>query len=421
MLRKRQDKWITYGWIVAGALAVIAGTTYFVVKGKKDAQIEAGVKRFEAVKEFVEKIKPLKPEKLADNELGMKLIEDPANENLWKGVQVYNPVTKASIDADTEVKGMYSRFKAEKERLRSELELQQGLETLTADANNAASKSSEELQKLRRRIANYETDGSGQGLDFLTKVGTARAKVDRVYAQKLLDEAKAIAGKGAGEARNALTAFTKAEDEITKMLDDASRGKGKNPELKAYLEDLFKGLIVESDTLVKQIYTPEVIEKTPWLDLLAIDKEKWQRPGFSGWQLKDGSIQAVGPDLGSKSEAIMSVGDGEQWRDYEYEIDFVVVKGDATFYWRVGAAVNQSVTNYPVSTNKGNPPFKAGQSYKMTGQMLASNFTLNFPDTEYNSLSEEMTWTRRRKGAIAISVPGGSEVKVTKMRIRVLR
>ena len=46
-------------------------------------------------------------------------------------------------------------------------------------------------------------------------------------------------------------------------------------------------------------------------------------------------------------------------------------------------------------------PFKAGQSYKMTGQMLASTFTLNFPDTEYSSVSEDLSWTRRRKGALA--------------------
>ena len=30
MLRKRQDKWITYGWIVALGLLVIAGGTYYV-------------------------------------------------------------------------------------------------------------------------------------------------------------------------------------------------------------------------------------------------------------------------------------------------------------------------------------------------------------------------------------------------------
>ena len=422
MLRKRQDKWITYGWIVAAALLVIAGTTYFIVNGKKQAQIDAGVARFEAVKAFVDKFATLDPNKLADNEAGRKLVEDPTNDNLWKGVSVFQPVTKVSLDADSIVKAWYNRAKSKAEEIIRIRDLQQGLENLVNDANNASSKSAEELQKLRRRVNEYEGSGSDQGVEFLTKVASARVKVDRAYAQKLYDDAKAAAAKGPNEARAALVAYTKADDEITKMLDDASRGKSKNEELKAFLTEIFKSMITESDALVKQIFTPDVIEKTPWLDLMGADqKDKWQHPGFSGWQLKDGVIQGVGPDLGSKSEAIMSIGDLEQWRDYEYEIDFTVVKGDANFYWRVGAAVNNSVTNYSVSTVKGSPPFKAGQSYKMTGQMLASTFTLNFPDTEYSSVSEDLSWTRRRKGALAISVPPGSEVKISKMRLRVLR
>lgn len=422
MLRKQQDKWILYGWIVAGALAVIALTVYFVVKGKKDAQTEAAVTRFEAVSAFVDKVEALDPAKLSDVEQGLKLVEDSTNDDLWKGVTVYHPVKKVSLDADAKVRARWNRFKALRETMKEAEELRNGLASLEADANNASSKSVEDLQKVKRRVTEYEEKSGGQGLEFGQKVQAAKVKVERALASKLHEEAKAVAAKGPSEARNALTAYTKAEDEITRMLDKASSGAGKNKEMADYFGEIFKAMVTESDALVKQVFTPEVIEKTAWLDLFGAEqKDKWQHPGFSGWQLKDGVIQGVGPDLGSKSEAIMSIGDTEQWRDYEFEIDFTVVKGDATFYWRVGAAVNQSVTNYPVSTVKGNPPFKAGQSYKFAGSMLGSVFTLNIPDTEFNPVSEELSWTRRRKGAIAISVPPGGEIKITKMRIRPLR
>jgi hypothetical protein len=170
------------------------------------------------------------------------------------------------------------------------------------------------------------------------------------------------------------------------------------------------------------IFTPDAVERAPWMDLLSGEqKDKWQHPAFKGWQIKDGVLDGVGPDLDSKSTAIMSIGDQEQWHDFVLDCEFTLVKGEATFHFRLGPAVNNSTLSIPVSTS-GGVPFKAGAPNQMTVSMIGSAFKVTFADPEHAPHEEpEVPWTIRRKGGIAISVPPGSEIKISKMKIKVLR
>jgi hypothetical protein len=60
--------------------------------------------------------------------------------------------------------------------------------------------------------------------------------------------------------------------------------------------------------------------------------------------------------------------------------------------------------------------------YRITVTLVGSSFKLVFDkNTALNYEEPEMRWTMRRKGAIGISVPPGSEIRITRMRIKILR
>ena len=66
-----------------------------------------------------------------------------------------------------------------------------------------------------------EPNAGVMGADFIAKLGEFRAQVERLYAVRLHDEAKAFAVANADKARVALGKYASAEDEIGKMLEKA--------------------------------------------------------------------------------------------------------------------------------------------------------------------------------------------------------
>lgn len=410
LLRKQQDKWIMYGWIVAGALLLIAGVTYFIVKGKKDTIEGIEKARVESVRTFLAEVDKCDIELLPGIDQLLKLTSDPANDPRWK---------TDTLNARQIVTQKIGRAMSNKQRLITLKDLTDGIASLEEFGRSASSKTSEELAKGKRRVSEYEGN-SELGLENLQRVAKARVEIDRAYASKLHEEAKAAAAKGPTEARAALALYQKAEDEVTRLLDEAAKGSKKNAEQQKYFEEIFKEMIPETDALVASIFTTEVIDKTPWLDLFTgVQKDYWQHPGFTGWQLKDGVILA-NTDLGSKNTSIMSIGDREQWRDYVVEIEFAVVKGESTLHFRLGGSVNNKVYNEKLSTTGGNP-FKAGASNLMTVTVLGSTLKIAYADPERTGGETTLGWNINRKGGIGISVPAGSEIKITKMRIKALR
>ncbi len=409
MLRKSQDKWIMYGWIVAVAMMLIAGSVYFVVHNKKAKEVAEQVARKEKITGFMKEVLALDEHKTADN---AKIIDLLNSSDDWK-VEDYGSYPQLSAK-----RGAAQR---ERDRLKEQGELLDGIADLEATCGNASSKSSDELNKSRRRAVDYEVRGAELDQAVKLRLTKAHGCIDKAYVGKLHEEAKALIAKGPAEARNALSAIQKAEDEIVRALDDATKNR-KDVETITYYSDQLKSIIPEGDALVAQLFTPDVIERTPWTDVLAGEqKDKWQHPAFKGWQIKDGVLTGVGPDLDSKQTAIMSIGDQEQWRDYVCDIEFTLVKGEATFHYRLGGAVNNTTLSLNVSTG-GGAPFKAGAANQMTSTVLGSSWKVVFADPDHPAHEEqEVPWTIRRKGGIAISVPPGSEIKITKMKVKVLR
>lgn len=408
MLRKAEDKWIMYGWIAAGALLVVAGVVYFTVIGKRNAIEKARADYVKSVNDFQDKVKTFDITKKADGEAALKYIEE--NKDLWM---------KTDIDG---VKSLATRTQssilANQERAKEIGELRDGLAGVKTAVADAANKKPEELAQLRRKVTDYEQKGDSVGPDFVAEVATLKTSLDRVYATRLHEEAKAAGSKGPSEARAALTLYAKNEDEITKLLDAASSRRKK--EEQEFFAGHFKEMIAESDALAAVAFTPDVIEKTPWLDLLGGEQAKnWQSPGTKGFQVKDGVLHAVAEDPGANKTAVLSIGDREKWRDYAFECDFIVVKGTANFHFRLGNRVDRTTTQVVASTT-GQDPLKAGQSYSFAGSFIGSKLKVNYTDGDRHQ-EEDVDWLVVRKGAIGMSLPEGSELKITKLRIRPLR
>lgn len=409
MLKKRQDKWITYGWMVALGLLLIAGVTYYITSGQKRAAEEKERQRIESIRSFLDEAKALDMTKLDDIKKLRQMTEDPANDARWK-------VT--DLDVHAKIQRMLSDGRRNEEEVTRKEEFQKGLSELEGLVTTAASMPAEDIAQRRRRVATFESGGGEMGVEFQQRVAKVKVAFDRAFVARLHDEAKTLAGKGAGEAKNALAAYTKAEDELIKLLDDAVRLK--QEDLRKEYFDRFKVMITESDALVATIFTQDAIDKTAWLDLLTgPQKENWQHPGFSGWQIKDNVLQAV-TDLGSKSTSIMSIGDREQWRDYVLELEFAVMKGDCDLHLRLGRAVNSTTPSYRIGTT-GQGAFKPGATNTITATVIGSTVKLSYSDSEHSPSEELLNEYKSRKGGIGISVPPGAEIKISKMRIRPLR
>jgi hypothetical protein len=229
------------------------------------------------------------------------------------------------------------------------------------------------------------------------------------------------------DAREELFAATRAEDEAVKALDTAIKAR-ERPDVIEPLTQQYRQCIEKTDALVNKVFTPEVIERTPWTNLLADpQKDYWQHVAFQSWQITDGVLDCVGPALDAKQTAIMSIGDLEQWRDFVLDVEFTLVAGESAFHFRLGPFVNTSTLSLKVACDgeghsDADTSFRLGASNQMTVTLLGSSWRVDFADPAHASHDEpEVPWVIRRKGAVAVSVPPGSAIRITRMRIKVLR
>ena len=422
-LRKKQDKWITYGWIVAGVLMAAAGTTYLVVQGKKKHEADVRNQYMATVEGFMKDMLKLDPNVEAQAQEIIKLAEskretfgpnlDGAQTPGWKDTWVL----VEGKDVPGRVQALVGRAQSTIDGIKRQRELLAGLSAIENDVNNSGSKKPEELQALKRRLGEYEMQ-AGMGAEFEGRVSAAKVKIGRAYADRLFDEAKNLAAKGPGEARAALAAFAKAEDEFTSLLDEAYTKR--NQEAIAFVTPKFQSIIEESDKLAVATFTADYIAKVEARDILkTVEPSKWGQDGLKGFRIENGTLQAIGLDPGSKKDGVFSVGDLEKWRDFELEFDFTLVKGEAQFYFRLGKQI-QSAEGF--MANSGAEDWKAGESYTCKATFIGSNMKLEFSDNANQEPRESLLdWRRSRKGAFGVVVPQGSEIKITKMRLRLMR
>lgn len=404
IIKEKENKIMTYVWIACGVMALAAGGFLWNTISTNNAREEA---RLERERRIASALSTLKDGRDPLKEVDAKWILEKAQElqSDWDDTNVEGPV-----------RDIMRRAQNTLDQAKERGELTDRMNTLEGQANSPAALSVEQIKQARRTAQDLIEKSSLMGDEFKTRGEVSRDKLDRAYFDKLISEAKAK-----GQTREALSLLTLAEIEINTALNTAARGK--NQDRKKSYEELFKQVIVDSDAIAKAVFTPEAIEKESWKDALSGEQEKkWQKPGVDGFQISGSELHAVGPKAGSGKNGIISIGDGEQLRDFVVEIEFVPVKGNFRFYHRLYQRADNSVPQFDVSTRGNEAPFKPGQSYRAVVSFIGSRYKVEFPETEITGLpDEEVGWTKQRYGAIGIEITDDSEIKIQKLRFKELR
>jgi hypothetical protein len=406
LLRQRANKTMTYAWIVCGILTLIAGGVWFKINLQKQHErelIEAQQKR---TNDFLAKMKGFNLDVAAQAEEAIKTAD---SDKFWKDTEIAG-----------EVGGIVSKATAVLDLLKDRKEVDDRLTNAELVVRDYASKSAEDLARVRRTLDDLEGKGDMMGDEFKKRVAEAKTTVDRAYITRLHDEAKAQAAGGTGNARVALTAYTKAEEEVLKLFEKNIRSH--NKEAEEYFKGHYLAIIKESDALAQSLFTPEEIAKTPWKDLLAEDqKTHWQQYAFKGWRITNGVLEAAGPEAGSGKDALMAVPEAGGYRDFQLECEFTVVKGAANFCFRLGKRVDRQVEQYLADAGPKSTAFKAGETYTMLVTFVGSKITIAFTPSDIPTYENEERWDITRKGAFGVTLGEGSEIKITRLRIRELR
>jgi hypothetical protein len=253
MLKQRESKVMTIAWIICGRLLLTAGAVAFTAKSKHDREIEAAAKHRSDLDSFAKKA----------SEFDLKTDEG------IKGLLAYTDEKKAELgwEEDPTVGGtvatLVSKAKTSQDMLAEKKEEFGRLATIEGTLRDTASKTPDDLLKARRSLETLvsRVEQYGDEDQFKTRVMAAFKIVDRAVLGRLRDEAKTLANGGTDKQRAALVAYTKAEDEATRLLDKAMQAK--DEEIKTYFTTQYREITGEANAFVTAVFTPDVVEKTP--------------------------------------------------------------------------------------------------------------------------------------------------------------
>lgn len=414
-LQQREGKVMKIAWIVCGVLVVAAGGFAFAAKSKRTAIATAAEERRDRLDNFATKMQEYDTKTEAGSNAAIKFAEESKpigwEEDPKAGQAAGAVLTKARMSL---------------QKLADEKDQNDRLISVEAALRDAASKPAEELFKARRTIASLEerVSGDAYGADFTARVKAARATIDQTVLKRLFEEASAaakVSGESPEKMRAALNAYTKAEDEATVILDKVMRMK--EEDTKQFYTGEFKRIVEESNAFVTSVFTPEVIERTPWTDLLAKDqKDNWQNYGLEGFRGLEsgGPLEVAGPAAGSTAYGLIAVPSTGGYRDFVIDMEFTLDKGIVDWLFRLGRRVDNTVEYYPVSTG-GENALKPGVSYRMEASYIGSKLSVVLSPADSTDLTVESGWTKMRKGAFGGQIHEGVELKITRLKVRILR
>jgi hypothetical protein len=285
-----------------------------------------------------------------------------------------------------------------------------------------AAVSPEKLNDLRRGLTELEAKISLGGEEYLGRYSAARATADRAYVTRMLDAAR----ESSATPRTGLVQSQAAEDEIRKLLDQAVLDKKKEDQ--DFYVELYKQAIVQSDQLATTLFTDKAIGELPWTDCLAgAQVGNWNASTAKGFShdAKDGVLRIVGPDPDAGKQAVISIGDREQWRNFAFEMEFVIEKGNLELFLRLGRAPNANTVSYPMMTESDQRNLKAGKPYHIVMKCVGSQLSIRYENDDDLDTpppkEETISWAKTRKGAIGFLVPPGVRFKATSFKVRELR
>jgi hypothetical protein len=358
---------------------------------------------------------------------------------------LYTELTSLNIEDETQAKQLIAKAKDKERRwvnhelapkiqsliARSAASLETGKErretlgSFTEIENllkDPAALSPDSINDLRRRLTELEAKISLGGEEFVKRYNDARTTADKSFVTRKLDAAR----ENASTPRTALVDSQAAEDEIRKVLDQAVMEK--NKELQDFYADLYKKAIAQTDQLATALFTDKVIGELPWTDCLAGEQLKfWNASTAKGFShdAQPASLRIVGPDPDAGKQAVISIGDREQWRNFVLEMEFVIEKGNLELFLRLGRAPNANTISYPLMTESDQRNLKAGKPYHVIMKVVGSQWSIRYENDDDLDTpppkEETVTWAKTRKGAVGFLVPPGARFRATSFKVRELR
>jgi hypothetical protein len=397
------------GLMVAGGLAVVVLGVVVVVMRKKaeERRIEEAYQN--EVNNLYTELKTLN----IDDETQAKQLLAKAKDKERRWVnhelapQIQNLVARAGVSLET--------GKERRKAVGNFTEIENKLKDPSAI-------SPESLNDLRRRLSELEAKISLGGEEYIARYAEARTTADKAFVTRKLEAAQ----QSSGTPRTALVDSQSAEDEIRKLLDQSVLEKKK--ELQDFYADLYKKAIAQSDQFATTLFTDKVISELPWTDCLAGEQLKyWNASSAKGFSHdpQPASLRIVGPDPDAGKQAVISIGDREQWRNFVLEMQFVIEKGNLELFLRLGRAPNANTISYPMMTESDQRNLKAGKPYHVIMKVLGSQWSIRYENDDDLDTpppkEETITWAKTRKGAIGFLVPPGARFRATTFKVRELR
>ncbi len=403
----KTDKSVIFGWVAAAIFIVGASVVVIKVKLTKDAKHAAEVVHAEKVKGVHDKLMAF------DAMQPVSAAELIAFAESSKAVWEREP----SCD-DVSSRLAIARNTLETDRQRIEMRLR--MDEVENALGKPEDRTSDELVDIRRRIDDLEPRSNIVGNEFAARVAAARKSLDRVFADKLIEEAQEVGDSLEGR-RAALRRYARAEDELRKFFEKAITAEDKEGE--TFFRERFRQTLRESDALCAQTFTADIIKDTPARDLLdQASVEQWNASKLEGFrhEISNGTLHVWGPASGAGALGILSIGDRDQWRDWVLDLEFTLKQGDPQVYLRLGAQANTTVESFVLSPAL-HAGVRVGERISAQFSLIGSQLSLAFPQSGNAPETKEVAWTKIRKGAIGIVVPEDTELVIHRMRIRVLR
>lgn len=408
LLKKRESKATHIVWVLALVMAGVAGSAVYVMKTRQNAQAAARQAHDDEVKALWAQMEGF--DISSDDGAQQMILLADAQRELWQGEAIEGDVTNRRAKAAKNLE-----ISAERKSLRDRLA---AIETALQDPEAL---SSEQLAEQRRNIEELEPAARVElvGAEYLSKLGSLSTNASRVFATKLLDEAK-TAGR-ADPSRESLALFSRTEAELQRLFDKSHK---QDQESKSFYEGLYREVIKSSDALCAVVFTPEVIEKTPWTDLLNGEwATKWQSAEVKGFQhsFERGVLTITGPDADTNKMGVLAVGLTEKWRDFVLDVEFEIAKGNVTFDYRMQVEQPDNAYGYVVDT-EGDGAVLPNEKYTVEMSLIGSTFVYREEASLENApYTQEVGWTKSRAGALRLVIPDGTEIKISRLRIRILR
>jgi len=407
-----REIWVSFG--VAVVVFAIAGGVLWRVLGQK-AQEKADREAIQAkVDGFRDKFRSLDI-----------TTEDGARQLIAFGEE-NKPIWEEREELGTEVVNRTAKAKDFLERAEAQKELIQRLDAIELVMAGAAALAPSELAEQLRRMDELKPKAGIVGAEFEARLDKDRADGERVHMERLVATAEAAAATIPLD-RAALNTLAQVEDDVHRIFENVYRVWDKNKQdvplsdKKKDYEDKYKSVIKLSDDAVERFFSAEVIENTPWRDLLA-DPSAWKTGELKGYEhnFVNGVLHLVGPDPSEGAQGIMSIGDKEVWRDFLVEMDITILKGDCEIFFRLSPVWQKNVESLELTTDEGG--LEAERTYTYFFSAIGSTLIDEIKgEDSLGANRKSISWTQIRKGGFGIAVPKNTEIRLTKLRAKVLR